>query len=785
MRRTDPLRLICLIAFLACAVAARANEIVLPLQLEVDLNGQPTRTLVGFQQNEGGRFETTRGALASFGIVLPGQGGNDDLIGLDAIAGLTFTYDEARQKISITVPATALKPQKLDARSHERRKASSAWGAALDYNFVVSAVNDRGFANALSASAAVALDGRVFSPNGLFEMAAIAGTSLQEGLPAVRLGTSWLQTDELTLTQTRYGDAISGALSWTRPIRLGGFQMQRNFALQPEFVTAPLPVISGSAAVPSTVDVYVNNVRTFSRPVDAGPFTISNVPILGNAGVARIVVQDATGRVTETTQPFFTAATLLKEGMFDYSLDVGLPRRNFGVYSFDYALDPVAMASGRYGWSDKLTLEGHAEVGAGTVVAGAGAVFPVPSPFEPLLTIAGSVSSFDGNQAARVFAGVEATIGPVSLNIRSERMFGNFVDVASASMELSEEIERTARYLTSQSLSALDIASVSTPVPLIDGNLNFTAINSVSGRSETRRILGATYTRPIGDSATLFLTGSHQLEDRESVVYAGVNFRFDDRNTLSVAVSAEKSGASFGAEYGRQAAPTDATNLSWRASVTRGATERTTASGWYQGDKLDVQGLAIDTGRSTYAALSAMGSLAYLGDRWHAVSRLDDGFALVDVGHPGVPIKVHNRKVAETGDDGRAFVTGLLAHQLNKLVIDPTVLPPDTEPSAIETEVVPKRRSGVLVDMRLKPVQPSALVQFVMAEGEPVPPGSVGRLAGVEDEFIVGYDGQAFIPELGPSNAVVIQIGETTCQATFAYTPKPGEQVQIEKVICR
>jgi outer membrane usher protein len=785
MRRTDPLRLICLILFLASAVAARANETVLPLQLEVDLNGQPTRTLVGFQQGEGGRFVTTRGALSSFGIVLPGQGGNEDLIGLDAIAGLTFSYDEARQKISITVPASALKPQKLDARAHEPRKAFSAWGAALDYNFVISAVNDRSFSDTFSASAAMALDGRIFTPHGLFETAAIAGTSLQDGQPAVRLGTSWLQTDELTLTQTRYGDAISGALSWTRPIRHGGFQIQRNFALQPEFVTAPLPVISGSAAVPSTVDVYVNNVRTFSRPVDAGPFTISNVPILGNAGVARIVVQDATGRVTETTQPFFTSATLLREGMFDYSFDVGLPRRNFGVYSFDYALDPVAIASGRYGWSDKLTLEGHAEVGAGTVVAGAGAVFPVPIFLDSLLTLAGSASSYDGHQAARVFAGLEATIEPVALNIRSERMFGNFVDLATASMEISEEIDRTARYLTSQALSALDIASVSTKVPLIDGNINLTAINSVSGRSESRRILGATYTRPVGDRATVFVTGSHQIEDRESVVYAGVNFRFDDRNTLSVAVSAEKSGASFGAEYGRQASPGDAAKLSWRASVTRGATERTTASGWYQGEKVDVQGLAIDTGRSTYASLSTMGSFAYLGERWHMVSRLDDGFAVVDVGHPGVPVKLHNRKVAETGEDGRAFVTGLMAHQLNKLVIDPTVLPPDTEQSVVEKEVVPKRRSGVLVDMRLKPVQPSALVQFVLAEGEPVPPGSVGRLTGVDGEFIVGYDGQAFIPALGPSNAAIIQIGETTCQATFAYAPRPGEQVQIEKVICR
>ena len=61
----------------------------------------------------------------------------------------------------------------------------------------------------------------------------------------------------------RAGDTISGrTLAWTRPIRLGGLQVQRNFALRPDLVTLPLPSYSGSAAVPSTVDVYVNNIKS-------------------------------------------------------------------------------------------------------------------------------------------------------------------------------------------------------------------------------------------------------------------------------------------------------------------------------------------------------------------------------------------------------------------------------------------------------------------------------------------------------------------------------------------
>ncbi|NEV03151.1 hypothetical protein, partial [Bradyrhizobium uaiense] len=42
----------------------------------------------------------------------------------------------------------------------------------------------------------------------------------------------------------------------------GGLQAQRDFALRPDLITAPLATIGGSAAVPSTVDVYVNNIKT-------------------------------------------------------------------------------------------------------------------------------------------------------------------------------------------------------------------------------------------------------------------------------------------------------------------------------------------------------------------------------------------------------------------------------------------------------------------------------------------------------------------------------------------
>src|ERR1035437_8993641 len=141
--------------------------------------------------------------------------------------------------------------------------------------------------------------------------------------------------------------------------------MQRNFALRPDLVALPLPTVSGSAAVPSTVDVYVNNLKTLSQQVPAGPFQVTNVPVLSGGGTAPVVGRDAAGHQTQTSLPFYTTPKLLREGFMDFSVEAGLPRVQYGTASNSYLNDPVGSASLRGGLTDWLTVEAHSEGGAG------------------------------------------------------------------------------------------------------------------------------------------------------------------------------------------------------------------------------------------------------------------------------------------------------------------------------------------------------------------------------------------------------------------------------------
>jgi outer membrane usher protein len=71
----------------------------------------------------------------------------------------------------------------------------------------------------------------------------------------------------------------------------------------------------GSAALPSVVDVYVNNQKTFSQKINPGPFDITHLPVPGNgAGQVNLVVKDILGNEQIITKNFYQSPILLAKG---------------------------------------------------------------------------------------------------------------------------------------------------------------------------------------------------------------------------------------------------------------------------------------------------------------------------------------------------------------------------------------------------------------------------------------------------------------------------------------
>lgn len=780
------------------------------LHLDVLLDGQSIGLIGAFRQNQGGEMLAVRKELEELGIRVPPSFSGDDEVALGAIPGVSFKYDEPAQRIDIKLPPDGRLPKVYDMRpgiAPGPAPERSSVGAVLNYTLFGTS-EDKQFRSfwrypTLSAT----LDARLFSPVGVFSQTGILSDQSMAGggTDALRLETSWTYSDPGSLVSYRAGDLISSGLAWTRPIRLGGLQVQRNFGLRPDLITLPLPGVTGSAAVPSTVDIFVNGTKTISQDVGSGPFRITNIPILTGNGNASVVVRDASGRQSESSLPFVVSSNLLRPGLFDFSAEIGLPRLQYGLRSSLYDEGIAGSASGRYGVTDTMTVVAHAEGAQGLGMGSFGGVFGLGR--YGVLTAAGAGSWRDGQLGGQSYLSFETQLWGASLMVASQRSFGAYRDLASisgapfasgygnyvaAAASTAETATSSERRLLPP--RALDRASVSLPIPVLGGaiSLGFAHVKPMVGRAN--RIVNVTYTRPLWGGGSFYATAYRDLADRSSAgIFAGLSFPFGTNMTSSAGANRVGSGWSLAADVNK---PVDQEigSVGWRIRDVEGqdGQKRRSASIAYRGSAGLLEA-GVAQGASGFSGTVQLdGAIAMAGGGIFAANRIDDAFAVAKVGAPDVDVLFENRVVARTNASGNALVPGLRSYQPNKISIDPRGLPIDALSETTVEVRAPSDRAGVVVDFGVRSTSNSAIVILQDVAGQPIRVGATGALqpglkgtSAAGPEFVVGYDGRAFIENLAADNEVLVALETGSCKARFSFVPHAGRQVSIGPVPCR
>lgn len=338
------------------------------LQPEVFVNDVSTGLIGSFNREGDGSLSTTAKELKELGLRPPRGTNEDDVVQLDSLPGIAYHVVSETQSVYIDGSESARLPKEIDANPLDKPLAVTASpGALLNYSLFSS--TDNMLDGSMDAFRGISggFDGRIFGRFGTLSQSFTANMTDGDLDGVQRLNTLWSYSDPDRLITYKAGDFVSDGLSWTRPVYLGGMQISRNFQLRPDLVTLPMPGFTGTAAVPSTLEVYTRNAKTFSMDVPAGPFTVTNLPAYTGNGNAQVVVRDTLGRETRTTLPFYNTSDMLKQGLVDFSVEGGFPRRNFGTESNDYYGDPVGGATVRYGGTNRLTLQSHIEGGAGLI----------------------------------------------------------------------------------------------------------------------------------------------------------------------------------------------------------------------------------------------------------------------------------------------------------------------------------------------------------------------------------------------------------------------------------
>ncbi|NWK46904.1 fimbrial biogenesis outer membrane usher protein [Ralstonia pickettii] len=732
------------------------------IYLEAVINGASTQTIARFRLHDG-RLSATVDELRAIGIRTDDlQPDAQGLIALDGVPGLRYAYDARTQQAQFTLDDTRRVPNVLSFQTQARVAPTSGTGLVVNYDAYLQPTT----LGAGGTSLGLFSEQRFFHPGGVLANSGV-GTFDATTHRYTRLDTNWSHSDAERLTTLSLGDTVSASLTWSRSVRLGGIQWRRNFALRPDLVTYPLPVLGGSAAVPTAVDLYVNSVRQFTGQVGSGPFVLNNAPAITGAGQAVIVVKDALGRDVVTSVPLYVDTRLLSAGLFDYAIEAGFLRNNYGTRSFDYGSSPALSTSLRYGLAGTLTLEGHMEATRGVANAGTGALIRLGQ--GGVLSGAGAFSQGGGQTGAQGTLGYQYRTPGLNVDVLGTRTFGTYQDLASAA--------------GSPFFRSLLRTTVSVPAGR-SGSVAASYIGVSDPLTGASRIVSLSYSTQLGRDFSIAASAYQDLAERRA---RGVLM------TITMALGSNTStAASVGIDRGRASAtvsavrtPDYAGGLGWQLQANQSAGDRRSLAQLnYRGRYGDAFAAAQEINGQTSTALDLAGSLVFMDGTVLPGRRINDGFALVSTeGVPNVPVTYENRLMGRTNAGGHLLVPDLVSYENNHVAVDPLVLPVNAKLATSAVTIAPADRSGVLARFRIETFR-GAQLRLVDAKGQPLPAGSTATLEQTQQRYPIGYDGLAFIDALQDQNTLRVDDAGPPCTVQFAYPSGAGALPTLGPLRC-
>ncbi len=735
-----------------------AGQAVSSLYVELVLNGRATGDIIPLKVAEGHMLVDVSD-LQRNGIMLPGTGEID----LAAFSQIKAAYAPELQLLKLDVPAEMMPMTHLGSARPIRIPASADRGAMFNYDLYLQHGNGK-------SAAALWTEQRIFGPLGIFSNSGVARFSAADFSHKgyLRYDTQLRLIDEERALAVTAGDLITRSLPWTGSVRIGGIQIGRDFSVRPDLLTMPLPRFAGSTAVPAAVDLVIDGSRSRAAEMASGRFLIEDVPVVNGAGQATIVTTDAVGRQIMATIPFYVSAELLKPGLSDYSLELGSLRKNYGQRSFGYG-PAVASASLRHGLTPKLTAELHGEITKNLWSGGAGAVF---APFRiGTFSISAAASGSCAGSAALWTAGYSYVSRRFSIAVQHQERGRGFQDLMNWDFPGRREGARNDRV----------VASVNIPR---QGSLGLAYIAGRTLRSPATRLAALSYTRALGGSASLFLSGDRDFSRGVTRAQLRIIVPFG-RTSVAGGIGQSSDGRLLSHASFSRALPASG-GLGLDAAFAIDDSGRTTAQGLATmrtpSSQVQLGGARSAGGGLIWA--SASGSIVAMDSDLFLSNRISDAFAVVSSdGMPGVGVRYENQFVGVTDRKGRLLVPGVSSHLPVTFNIDTLKLSAGDMAASVEKRMAIRRGSGATIHLPVRRVR-SITVILAGPDGRPL---AVGGRANWQNrqEAEIGWDGVVYLEDV--SDHVVLDVTRqdgSTCKAQFDLPADMPPLARIGPVLC-
>lgn len=679
---------------------------------------------------------------------------------LEAIPGAGYQVNTLEQSIAITIPTEAFEEMHLEGRKAlDPVPPPPPPGGYLTYDLSTTMANKQGF-NSYGAS----LEAVSFGSYGQLVTNGVV-SSIADVSHVIRNQSYWQRQFPNEMVTLTVGDSSGVGGAWSRPVNFGGIRYARDFGTRPGFITYPMPSISGSAALPSVVEVLINNQQRLTTNVDAGPFDISNVPIVSGGGQMQLVVRDQLGRETVITQDYYISPQLLAVGLSNFSYEAGFRRNGYGLNSFGYG-NPIADATYRWGVYDWLTTEvrGEAEKDRGAV--GIGTVTSLDN-LGAINLAAGYADSKNG-QGGHYLAGFSSFAGHSSFNIQYENFDPGYRPFAANPNEITPK-QRTFAGGSLQMGPAGSLGAAFTYQTNRDGSTNeFVS----TGWSKQMGFVGVS------------LSFTDNLVNHDWTSQFTVSVPLWERTSASSGVMATDGRYSSYLDVNSPVPNGNGPGLGWHVRANTQENNRFLGNVIYNTEKIGFTGGFSESQNNYGARLGATGTLGVIAGYTFAARPITSSFALVRTADLGnIPIKRWNQLAAYTADDGTALITNITAYQPSKLSIDPSDLPLDVDIEGTEIFARAWPRSGVLLDFPVRRTR-NALVVLHLENGAPVPHGARVTVKPGNGRARVAKNGEAWLTNVNDENQLHVQWKDGACTASFAVPKGLAYGDKIGPITC-
>ncbi|MEO4208589.1 fimbria/pilus outer membrane usher protein [Acinetobacter pittii] len=759
------------------------------LFLNVSINSNASEDLVAVKQSKDGKLYIRSSTLKTLRLKMDEHIPDNQWVCINDLNGIQFKYLENEQSLNLKVPLNMLTGYSVDLSgqqitSPQLLKMKPLNAAILNYSLYNTITNDE---NVFSGTA----EGIFNSAIGNFSSGVLYNGSNENSYSHekwVRLETKWQYVDPEKIRIYTLGDFISNSPDWGSSVRLAGFQWSSAYSQRGDIVTSALPQFSGSAALPSTLDLYVNQQKIYSGLVPSGPFDIKQLPFISGNEVT-LVTTDATGQQSITKKPYYFSSKILAKGINEFSVDVGVPRYNYGLYSNDY--DDATFASGaiRYGYSNSLTLSSGAEASTDGL-SNLGTGFAKNILGIGVMNADIAASQYKDENGYSALLGLEGRISKnISFNTSYRQVFDNYFDLARVSQ---------VRYLKDNQINAesqnyLNYSALADEIFRAGINYNFYAgygvylgYNQIKYSDNSYKLLSSNLSGSLDKNWGFYASAYKDYENHKDYgVYFALRYTPSSKVNAITSVSSDSGSLRYRQEIFGLSEP-QIGSFGWGGYVERDQdAHENNASIYasYRARAAYLTGRYNRFGDNDQVAVSATGSLVAAAGRIFAANEIGDGYAVVTNAGPQSQIINGGVNLGETDKSGRFLIPSLMPYQVNHIYLDPSYLPLNWNVKSTDQKTVVGYRQGTLVDFGAHQVI-SGLVKLVDENNSPLMPGYRVRINGQQDGM-VGYDGEVFIPNLLKQNKLEVDLlDHGSCQVDFIYNSNQYSTKKLGPYVC-